>query len=142
MSCASRVSACRGQPVRRKSFADKQNNSERLLNDPVLKIKNAQPGKGEETKKRQQLVAPFHEGDVGARASALSIDKRVKPLVDLLNHRQSARYMAGPVMLIIRDGWGINPGGREQARRERRRHAARVHAVSRQALSRLSLVAD
>src|SRR3954471_17625570 len=23
--------------------------------------------------------------------------------------------MAGPVMLLIRDGWGINPGGREQA---------------------------
>src|SRR5437879_13792770 len=22
--------------------------------------------------------------------------------------------MAGPVMLIIRDGWGINPGGREK----------------------------
>ncbi len=32
-------------------------------------------------------------------------------LVDLLIHRQSARRMAGPVMLIIRDGWGINPGG-------------------------------
>jgi 2,3-bisphosphoglycerate-independent phosphoglycerate mutase len=25
------------------------------------------------------------------------------------------RAMSGPVMLIIRDGWGINPGGREQA---------------------------
>jgi 2,3-bisphosphoglycerate-independent phosphoglycerate mutase len=23
--------------------------------------------------------------------------------------------MSGPVMLIIRDGWGINPGGREHA---------------------------
>ena len=22
--------------------------------------------------------------------------------------------MAGPVMLIIRDGWGINPGGRDK----------------------------
>ena len=25
-----------------------------------------------------------------------------------------ARLMAGPVMLIIRDGWGINPGGAEK----------------------------
>jgi len=38
----------------------------------------------------------------------------MKPLVDLLIHQQSARVMAGPVMLIIRDGWGINPGGREK----------------------------
>src|SRR5881409_811108 len=37
-----------------------------------------------------------------------------EPLVVLLVHRQSARRMAGPVMLIIRDGWGINPGGREK----------------------------
>src|SRR4026208_2110672 len=37
-----------------------------------------------------------------------------EPLVVLLIHRQSARRMAGPVMLIIRDGWGINPGGRDQ----------------------------
>src|ERR1700704_236653 len=26
------------------------------------------------------------------------------------------RAMSGPVMLIIRDGWGINPGGRDRAR--------------------------
>jgi 2,3-bisphosphoglycerate-independent phosphoglycerate mutase len=37
-----------------------------------------------------------------------------EPLVVLLIHRQSARRMAGPVMLIIRDGWGINPGGRDK----------------------------
>jgi 2,3-bisphosphoglycerate-independent phosphoglycerate mutase len=35
-------------------------------------------------------------------------------LVELLIHRQSARGMAGPVMLIIRDGWGINPGGKDK----------------------------
>jgi 2,3-bisphosphoglycerate-independent phosphoglycerate mutase len=35
-------------------------------------------------------------------------------LVDLPIHRQSARRMAGPVMLIIRDGWGINPGGADK----------------------------
>src|SRR5213596_3727019 len=39
-----------------------------------------------------------------------------EPLVGLLVHRQSARRMAGPVMLIIRDGWGINPAGREHAK--------------------------
>src|SRR5438445_9490175 len=32
--------------------------------------------------------------------------------------------MAGPVMLIIRDGWGINPGGREK--REQNRDATRL----------------
>src|SRR5258707_12100879 len=26
------------------------------------------------------------------------------------------RAMSGPLMLIIRDGWGINPGGRDRAR--------------------------
>ncbi len=36
------------------------------------------------------------------------------PLVDHLIHLQSARRMAGPVMLIICDGWGINPGGKDK----------------------------
>jgi len=35
-------------------------------------------------------------------------------LVDRVLRRQSAVCMAGPVMLIIRDGWGINPGGWEK----------------------------
>jgi 2,3-bisphosphoglycerate-independent phosphoglycerate mutase len=43
-----------------------------------------------------------------------SVSEKKEPLVDLLIHRQSARRMAGPVMLIIRDGWGINPGGRDK----------------------------
>src|ERR1700736_5034837 len=29
-------------------------------------------------------------------------------------HRQSFDEMPGPVMLLIRDGWGINPGGYEK----------------------------
>src|SRR5213082_1675431 len=37
-----------------------------------------------------------------------------EPLVDPVVHRQSARSMAGPVMLIIRDGWGISPGGADK----------------------------
>jgi len=44
-----------------------------------------------------------------------SVSEKKEPLVDLLIHRQSARRMAGPVMLIIRDGWGINPGGKEKS---------------------------
>jgi hypothetical protein len=33
----------------------------------VLKIENADASKHEKTKERQQLVAPFHEADVGAQ---------------------------------------------------------------------------
>jgi len=33
----------------------------------VLKIKNTPAGKDEKTKERQQLIAPFHDADVGAR---------------------------------------------------------------------------
>ena len=50
---------------------------------------------------------------ISARASQSEASKE-EPLVDLGNRRQSAPHMAGPVMLIIRDGWGINPGGREK----------------------------
>src|SRR5207237_6022786 len=48
-----------------------------------------------------------------SRRASLACQSRndMKPLVDLLIHQQSARVMGGPVMLIIRDGWGINPGG-------------------------------
>jgi 2,3-bisphosphoglycerate-independent phosphoglycerate mutase len=47
-------------------------------------------------------------------ANVLKFDRNKELLVHLLVHRQSAGYMAGPVMLIIRDGWGINPGGPEK----------------------------
>jgi len=33
----------------------------------VLKIENPDAGKHEKTKEREQLIAPFHEADVGAR---------------------------------------------------------------------------
>src|SRR4029077_4473416 len=52
----------------------------------------------------------------GLEASNLKVNgypEKKEPLVDLLIHRQSARRMAGPVMLIIRDGWGINRGGKD-----------------------------
>src|SRR5437899_1011344 len=35
-------------------------------------------------------------------------------LVVVRNHRQTEGRMAGPVILIIRVGWGINPGGRDK----------------------------
>jgi hypothetical protein len=57
----------RSQASGRKAFSNKQNDSKRFPNDPVLKIKNTDSSKGEETKKRQQLVAPLHEADVGVR---------------------------------------------------------------------------
>jgi 2,3-bisphosphoglycerate-independent phosphoglycerate mutase len=47
-------------------------------------------------------------------SSAGPFSLKKEPLVDLLIHRQNARRMAGPVMLIIRDGWGINPSGRDK----------------------------
>jgi 2,3-bisphosphoglycerate-independent phosphoglycerate mutase len=47
-------------------------------------------------------------------ANVLKFDSNKELLVHVLVHRQSAGKMAGPVMLIIRDGWGINPGGPEK----------------------------
>src|ERR1700686_2159528 len=64
---AAHVEARRSQSARCESLSDKQNNSERLLHDPMLKIKNAKAGEGDEAEKRQHLVTPFHEGDVDAR---------------------------------------------------------------------------
>lgn len=58
---APRVNARRGQPGRRQTFSDKKNDAERFLNDPVLKIQNAQPSESKKAEKREQLIAPFHE---------------------------------------------------------------------------------
>jgi hypothetical protein len=57
---ASSIGASWGKPARGKAFSNKQDNSERLPDDPVLKIKDTNSSKGEETKKCQQLVAPLH----------------------------------------------------------------------------------
>src|SRR4051812_3835802 len=45
-------------------------------------------------------------------AKALKFDDHQELLVPTRVHLQNARRMGGPVMLIIRDGWGVNPGGR------------------------------
>src|SRR5881392_2875058 len=47
-------------------------------------------------------------------ANVLKFDSHQELLVPSRVHLQSARRMGGPVMLIIRDGWGMNPGGREK----------------------------
>jgi hypothetical protein len=49
-----------GDSLRRQSFADKQNNAEGFLHDPVLKVEDAKGRKGEKTNQRQYLVPPFH----------------------------------------------------------------------------------
>ena len=49
---------------------------------------------------------------MASRRHALSLFKEL--LVHPHVNRESAQRMAGPVMLIIRDGWGINPAGRDK----------------------------
>jgi 2,3-bisphosphoglycerate-independent phosphoglycerate mutase len=50
----------------------------------------------------------------GSSSKTDAASEKKEPLVDLVIHRQSARRMADPVMLIIRDGWGINPDGQDK----------------------------
>ena len=42
-------------------FTNEENNAERLLNYPMLEIKNAQAGENQQAEQRKQLIAPFHE---------------------------------------------------------------------------------
>src|SRR5438132_13174478 len=83
------ISPRRRKPPRRKALCNEQNNSERFPDDPVLKIKNAKPGEDKQAEKRQQLIAPLHEADVGApplpcqrknRLSIFSIVAKVRPI--------------------------------------------------------------
>src|SRR5215831_11495864 len=59
----------------------------------------------------RHFIFPFVAA-VFDRCKCSKIHRSKELLVHILVRRQSAEYMAGPVMLIIRDGWGINPGGR------------------------------
>ena len=65
-------------------------------------------------------MTPANKGSASLSACAAQLQAETRalplkePLVDLRDRRQTAPHMAGPVMLIIRDGWGINPGGREK----------------------------
>src|SRR5205814_9653279 len=87
------IGACRCQTVWSKSLSDKQDNSERLSNDPVLKVKNTKPGERKETKKREQLIAPFHEGDVGAHPLPCQRKNRLSmfPIIGKVRHIWQAR---------------------------------------------------
>src|SRR5689334_13317183 len=73
-----------GEPLWSEAFADKENNAEGLLHDPVLEIKNAQRGEDKEAEQREQLVAPFHGGDSAARLGGCQLcrpsDLLVRPL--------------------------------------------------------------
>src|SRR5947208_10601939 len=82
------IGACRCQTAWSKSLSDKQDNSERLPNDPVLKVKNTKPGERKETKKREQLIAPFHEGDVGAHPLPCQRKNRLStfPIIGKVRH--------------------------------------------------------
>jgi hypothetical protein len=43
----------------------------------VLKVKNPDAGKREKAKKREELIAPFHEADLGARLSGCQRKNRL-----------------------------------------------------------------
>jgi hypothetical protein len=63
---ASEKNTSQGNPFRREALPDNKNYPERLLDDPMLEIKNPQPSENSEAQKREQLIAPFHQRDVAA----------------------------------------------------------------------------
>ena len=77
---ATGISTSGAQPSWRETFSNKHNDSKGLANDPVLKVKNPDAGKREKAKKREQLVAPFHEADLGARLSGCQRKNRLSVL--------------------------------------------------------------
>src|SRR5436190_23408472 len=99
------IGACRCQTAWSKSLSDKQDNSERLSNDPVLKVKNTKPGERKETKKREQLIAPFHEGDVRAHPFPCPRKNRLSmfPIIGKVRHIWQARSctLFGRVVALI-----------------------------------------
>src|SRR4051794_33860523 len=81
---AANVNPCGRHPVRGETLANEENNSKRLLNNPVLDIKNAKAGEGEQAEHRKQLVAPFHGWRSECGRFCLSIPQnRGKPLVSV-----------------------------------------------------------
>src|SRR5215831_14800433 len=71
----------------------------------------------------RHFIFPFVAA-VFDRCKCSKIHRSKELLVHILVRRQSAEYMAGPVMLIIRDGWGINPGGPEKRKRTATLHCS------------------
>lgn len=55
----------------------------------MFEIKDPERGKDQQTEKREESVAPFHERDLAAQSLGCQ-SRNGKPLVDLPNRRQSA----------------------------------------------------
>jgi hypothetical protein len=54
--------------LRVEPFADEEDDAEGLLDDPIFEVENAEAEERDEAEQRENLIAPFHEGDVRARA--------------------------------------------------------------------------
>src|SRR4051812_49433589 len=83
---ATHVDARCRHATRGKTFSNEKNDSEWSLNDPMLEIKNAQAGEGEQAEQRKQLIAPFHERRSECDRFSLSTKEA---LVAIRLHRQS-----------------------------------------------------
>ena len=88
---ASEINTSQRNSFRCEPLPDNKNNPERLLDHPMLEIKNPQPSENSEAQKREQLIAPFHQRDVAAHQFYCQSRNRGKLLVRLHNRRQSAR---------------------------------------------------
>src|SRR5207237_5641338 len=63
---SSDINTSQRDPFRRQPFTNDKNYPERLLHDPMLEIKNPQPGENSKAQKCKQLIAPLHQRDVSA----------------------------------------------------------------------------
>src|SRR5450432_4286641 len=100
----------------------------------MFEIENAADAKCDQAEKREQLVAPLHDSDVGARDSHCQRKNRLcaRAIVAKLRHRGETDYAHYSRRL------GYQPRGQGKARTKWRCHPACAHTVSRQALSRIS----
>src|SRR5207249_11491533 len=108
------IGACRCQTAWSKSLSDKQDNSERLPNDPVLKVKNTKPGECKETKKREQLIAPFHEGDLGAHPLPCQRKNRLSTFPIIGKVRQIWRAQSCSSFSVV---WALIPAAGRSAKK-------------------------
>src|ERR1043166_4570602 len=81
---------------------------------PSVENKERPPQQKQADKKARAVGCAISRSRSRRASLALSILQRRETACRLSHSSQSARCMAGPVVLIIRDGWGINPGGREK----------------------------
>src|SRR6267143_56382 len=81
------IDSSHSQPTGRQTFADEEDDSERLLDDPMLEIKNAAGRERDQAEQREQLVAPLHESRCRSASFVLSTKEA---LVRQADHRQNA----------------------------------------------------